>query len=98
MAQMSCLKSFYIEDFDKDGNLDVLAVGNSHAPEVGTGRLDASLGIMLKGSGKGSFQVIVSSKSGINVNGDTRQVLKIKGNKNFLLISRHQNKFIQLDY
>jgi enediyne biosynthesis protein E4 len=97
-AQISCIKSFCIEDFDKDGNLDIIAIGNSHAPEVGTGRLDASLGIMLKGTGKGDFKIISPSKSGILAKGDTRQILKIQSKKDFLLISRRNDQFIQLNY
>ena len=97
VAQMSTIKSFWVEDMDKDGNLDVLLIGNSYAPEVGTGRLDASLGVMLKGSGKGNFKAISSSNSGINIRGDTRQIINIKNKKPFLLISKHNDKFIKLE-
>ena len=98
MAQISSIKSFWIEDFDKDGNLDVIAVGNSYAPEVGTGRINASLGTMFKNTGKGIFKVIPPSKSGIIAQGNVRQILKIKGKKNFLLVSKHNDKFIQIQY
>ena len=98
MAQIGAIKSCLIEDIDKDGNLDIIAVGNSYAYEVGTGRLDASLGIMLKGSGKGTFKVIPSLKSGIIAQGDTRQIIKIKAKKPLILISRHNEKFLRLDY
>ena len=97
VAQMSTIKNFWVEDMDKDGNLDVIIIGNSYAPEVGTGRLDASLGIMLKGFGKGNFKAISSLNSGINISGDTRQIVNIKNKKPFLLISRHNNKFTKLE-
>ena len=96
MAQVSSIKSFWVEDFDKDGNLDVIAVGNSYAPEVGTGRVNASLGILLKNIGKGVFKVIPSSKSGIIAYGDVRHILKIKGKKNILIVSRHNDRFVQI--
>ena len=97
MAQMSTIKNFWVEDMDKDGSLDVILIGNSYAPEVGTGRLDASLGMMLKGSGKGNFKTISSLSSGINIRGDTRQIINIKNKKPFLLISKHNDKFIKLE-
>ena len=96
MAQISSIKSFYLEDIDKDDILDVIVIGNSYAPEVGTGRLDASLGIMLKGLNKGKFEVISPLKSGINTLGDTRQIIKIKAEKSFLLVSKNNGKFLQL--
>ena len=96
MAQISSIKSFYLEDIDKDDILDVIVIGNSYAPEVGTGRLDASLGIMLKGLSKGKFEVISPLKSGINTLGDTRQIIKIKAKKSFLLVSKNNGKFLQL--
>ena len=96
MAQISSIKSFYLEDIDKDDILDVIVIGNSYAPEVGTGRLDASLGIMLKGLNKGKFEVISPLESGINTLGNTRQIIKIKAKKSFLLVSKNNGKFLQL--
>ena len=98
MAQISAIKSCWVEDIDKDGNLDIILIGNSYAPEVGTGRLDASLGLMLKGSGKGSFEAISPLKSGINVSEDVRQIIKINGKKPFILVSKHNSNFIKLEY
>ena len=98
MAQISSIKSFCVEDFDKDGNLDVIAVGNSYAPEVGTGRMNASLGTILKSSGKGIFKVIPSLKSGIIAQCNVRQILKVKNKRNFLVVSKHNDKFIQIRY
>ena len=96
MAQISSIKSFHVEDFDKDGNLDVIIIGNSHALEVGTGRLDASIGLMLKGLGKGDFKVAPTLESGINTQGDVRQIIKIKSKKPSFIISRNSGKFLQL--
>lgn len=43
-------------DIDADGNLDILAVGNSYAPEALTGRYDASVGWVLRGNGENNFE------------------------------------------
>lgn len=63
---------------DRDGNLDVLLIGNSYAPVVSTGRLDASLRIKLRGSTKGDFKAISSLNSEINTRGNAIQIIKIK--------------------
>jgi enediyne biosynthesis protein E4 len=96
MAQMRTVRSFYVEDYDKDDNLDVILIGNSNAPKVGTGRLDASLGVILKGTGKGDFKAIHSLKSGINAQGDVRQIIKINSKKPSFIISKNNGNFIQL--
>jgi enediyne biosynthesis protein E4 len=98
LAQMSTIKSIWVEDLDKDGNLDAILVGNSYAPEVGTGRFDASLGVFLKGSGNGNFTAISNQKTGINLSGDTRQIIKIQTKKPFYLISKNNGAFQRLDF
>ena len=98
MAQISTIKSFWIEDFDKDGNLDIVAVGNSYAPEVKTGRLSGSLGLMLRGAGGGIFKIIAPSSSGLIAQGDVRRIVKIRGKKIFLLVSKHNDKFTKVQY
>ena len=42
-------------DFNLDGNLDLLLTGNFYAPEVETGRQDAGRGLLLYGDGQGGF-------------------------------------------
>jgi hypothetical protein len=96
MAQISPIRGFYIEDVDKDGNLDAILIANSYAPEVGTGRSDASLGTMLKGLGKGDFEVVSTSRSGIITQGEVRQIIKINSKKPFLIVSKRSDSFIKL--
>ncbi|RMF27923.1 MAG: RNA-binding protein, partial [Bacteroidetes bacterium] len=45
-AQLAPLYGMMVQDFNDDGRLDVLAVGNSFAPEVFWGRLDALNGLL----------------------------------------------------
>ena len=44
-AQFSYIFGMLAEDFDDDGNQDVLLAGNFYVPEVETGRADASIGL-----------------------------------------------------
>jgi len=64
MAQISCVNSILLEDFDRDGNKDILIAGNMHSSEVETPRNDAGIGLWLKGSGDGEFQAIPHKESG----------------------------------
>jgi hypothetical protein len=59
-------------DYDDDGHLDVLLVGNSYAPEISSGRDDASIGLLLKGDGKGNFKPIDVSKTGFFADKDAK--------------------------
>jgi len=51
-AQISVINGMVSDDFDGDGNLDVLINGNDFSTEVSLGRFDALNGLLLKGDGK----------------------------------------------
>jgi hypothetical protein len=64
-------------DFDNDGNLDVILVGNSYATEVSTGRYDASIGSYLRGRGNGNFTYVESRKTGFMVDQDAKSLVTL---------------------
>jgi enediyne biosynthesis protein E4 len=74
-AQFSPICGMITDDFDGDGNLDVLAVGNSYATEVQTGRYDAQGSLLLRGDGKGNF---VADRHALNAIGDNKAIAAIK--------------------
>jgi hypothetical protein len=87
-AQFSVITSILAEDFDHDGKKDLLVVGNKYEAEVETARYDASIGLFLKGNGKGNFEPISVEKSGFFVNENSRNMAKIKvGDKNYILVA-----------
>ncbi len=75
-AQFAPVYGMVTKDFDGDGNLDVLCVGNSYATEVQTGRYDAQGSFLLTGNGKGKFAV---NRKEINVIGDNKAIAEIRG-------------------
>jgi hypothetical protein len=81
-AQFAPVFGMKVEDYDGDGNLDVLAVGNSSAPEINWGAYDAFVGAYLKGDGKGNFKTIACRESGFLVKGDAKGMAKILIGKN----------------
>jgi hypothetical protein len=76
-AQVSTIQSFQVQDFDKDGNPDILVAGNFYSPDFMTGRYDASIGLLLKGDGKGGFMPLSSRESGVSLKGDVRSTEEI---------------------
>jgi enediyne biosynthesis protein E4 len=91
LLQTAPINGMIVEDFDVDGNLDVLAVGNDYGTEVSVGRFDAFNGILLKGNGKGSFVPQTLDKTAFYVGGDAKGLVKINNSAGKPLIMATQN-------
>ncbi len=91
-AQVSVITDFLIQDFDQDGQLDVILVGNKYETEVETARYDAGIGLFLKGN-QGTFTPIPAHQSGLNIKGNTRstKIIKTK-NKNIIVTTVNDGK------
>jgi len=76
-AQMGPLNKTLVQDFDKDGNLDILGVGNNFSAEVETIRYDGGRGVLLLGDGKGNFKQLSPNESGFFVNTDAKDMVMI---------------------
>jgi len=97
-AQLSPMYGITIQDFDKDGNADIIMGGNFYESKPEVGIYDASYGIFLKGDGKGNFTSLPAQQSGINIRGAVRDLLVINnGKKQSLLIARNNDKVQVLD-
>ncbi|MDB5277775.1 MAG: hypothetical protein JWR61_2730 [Ferruginibacter sp.] len=95
-AQISAVNGLVAVDLDKDGNKDIVLAGNFFPFRVNLGPLDAGLGLVLKGDGKGNFSPVPYEKTGLNVNGDVRNLISIKTEKNLLLIAAKAKNRIQV--
>jgi hypothetical protein len=99
-AQMSTVNAFLVDDFNKDGNLDILTGGNFFRSNIQMGRYDASYGQLLEGDGKGNFKSLPSVQSGFSVPGETRKILPVKvGNRlNYMVVRNNDSvKFFTLN-
>jgi hypothetical protein len=76
-AQFTSIRAIEILDVDADGSQDILLGGNVYRVKPEVGRYDASYGLLLKGNGKGDFKSVKSSDSGLLINGEIRDFLKI---------------------
>jgi hypothetical protein len=92
MAQQSSLNGMLVDDFNGDGNLDLLINGNDHGIEVSTGRYDAFNGLVLKGNGRGAFTALSILQSGWFVPGNAKALVKLKSSRGKTLIAASQNR------
>ncbi len=97
-AQLAPVYTCLPDDFDGDGIADLILGGNLYAVKPELGRYDASHGLFLKGKGDGSFHPVPENQSGIYIEGEIRDMKKIKmGNKNSVLVGRNNDTVIVLD-
>ncbi|KIC94001.1 FG-GAP-like repeat-containing protein [Flavihumibacter solisilvae] len=91
-AQLSALNGMVTDDFDGDGNLDVVINTNDYGTDVSLGRYDALNGLMLKGDGRGNFIAKSIIESGIYIPGNGKALIKLKGKNNKYLLAATQNR------
>ncbi|MFK7806788.1 MAG: VCBS repeat-containing protein, partial [Saprospiraceae bacterium] len=72
--QVSTIQSMLCEDFDGDGNVDILTVGNFYEVPPVVGRFDAGYGRLLIGDGNGNFEAKESVESGFAAFGQVRDM------------------------
>ncbi|MDX1675633.1 MAG: VCBS repeat-containing protein, partial [Longimicrobiales bacterium] len=92
-AQVAPLYGLLTGDFDGDGNVDVMGVGNTTAPDVQTGQYVASFGTLLLGDGAGGFR----PDPGFFTDGEGRGLARIAlGDGRFAIIVARNSDRAQL--
>jgi ASPIC and UnbV/FG-GAP-like repeat len=91
-AQFSAVNGMVVDDFDGDGNLDVLMNGNDYSTSVGIGQYDAFYGLLLKGDGAGGFKPLSMLESGVCIPGNGKALVKLMGGKDQYLVAASQYK------
>ena len=76
-AQTAPIYGMITGDFNQDGHLDLLAVGNFYSGEVFSGQYDASFGWFLAGDGKGGLHPVEARESGFLVKGDAKSLVEL---------------------
>jgi enediyne biosynthesis protein E4 len=77
LVQVGPVNGMVADDFNNDGHLDVMVIGNDFGNEIFVGRYDALTGLILQGDGKGKFNVISSEVSNFIVKGDAKGLAKL---------------------
>lgn len=93
LAQVSSVNDIVVEDFDQDGNLDIVLAGNLYGAEVETPRNDAGIGLFLQGDGHGNFHPKPMYETGLQIEGEVRHMAKLElADKRTLVIIAVNNR------
>lgn len=76
-VQYSPVYAISTTDVDQDGDTDVVLGGNESMVRVRIGKSDANRGVLLVNDGKGKFTYVPQNKSGLDLQGDVRELLFI---------------------
>lgn len=78
-VQFSSVNAIHCMDINGDGSPDLVLGGNEFGFLPQFGRLDASFGDVLLNNGKGQFNCLPSDRSGLELQGQIRDIQEIKG-------------------
>lgn len=95
-AQFAPIYSILAEDFNNDGNLDLLMGGNLYRAKPETGIYDGSYGLLLTGDGTGNFAPLSSTESGVSVKGEVRTMKQINYKKKKLVLVGKNNSQLEI--
>jgi len=91
-AQFSPVFAILVDDLDKDGDIDLLLGGNLYRVKPEVGRYDASYGTFLKGDGRGNFKTVLNRDCGLMIDGEVRDIKRIKvGKDNLIIVARNND-------
>jgi hypothetical protein len=95
-AQIAPMNGIVAEDVNGDGLTDLVMVGNDYGNEVFIGRLDAALGWVFLGDGKGGFTAVPTRESGFVVPGDAKALVKLakSGGEALYIASQNRSKLL----
>ncbi|UZD24049.1 VCBS repeat-containing protein [Algoriphagus halophytocola] len=78
IAQSFPIYSVLPYDLNRDGKTDLIVGGNQSHTRIRIGKMDAGLGLVLLGDGKGNFRPLNATESGLSVKGDIKSILPIE--------------------
>lgn len=95
-VQLSSVNAIKMMDVNSDGFPDIIAAGNFFDLLPQFCRLDASYGHVLINNKKGSYFQMPVTKTGINLNGETRDIISFKNKKEDYILFLQNNDFPEM--
>ncbi len=95
-TQISMVNGMVAADLDNNGIQDIILAGNFYPLRVQQGPLDAGMGLVLKGNGKGAFKPALYAETGLNITGDVRNIISVKTAKGLLIVTVKNNGPVQV--
>ena len=94
VAQVAPLHSILVRDISGDDRPDLIVAGNQYGNRAEEGRLNAGRGMLLKGNGDGTFEVMHSG--GFSASGDVRRLLPVSvADEEWIVVGRN-NSFLDV--
>jgi hypothetical protein len=83
---MAPVYGIVVNDFNEDGNVDIVLNGNEYNMSPSLGRYDGFKGLILLGDGKGHFDPLPLPQSGLHIDGNGKALGEIFINNQYCLI------------
>ncbi len=96
LAQLSNINDILVDDYNNDGHLDLLGIGNLFDLEIESPRNDAGTGILLVGDGSGKFSAIPSKESGFFANKNAKKIKRLRGKNATYFLVANNNDSLQI--
>lgn len=96
IAQVAPVNGITISDFNNDGNLDAILIGNDYGNEPTYGQYDALSGLVLMGNGSGDFNILQSRESGFLVERDGKGLARLSGKHSDLVIATQNRDSLKI--
>ena len=81
LAQLTPGFGVALEDINHDGMIDCIIAQNFFHPQRETGRMNAGLGVLLRGDGRGGFSEVWPAESGLQFRDDARSISFFQGDE-----------------
>ena len=94
-AQFAPIFGIAAADINGDGHTDLMTAGNFHGAKPEFGHTDADYGLLLLGDGKGDFKALRSKASGLRLEGEIRDIARVKSGKKTRWIALRNNGAVQ---
>ena len=92
-AQFAPVCRILAGDYDGDGHIDLLLLGNRSDNRLKIGSMDANYGCLLKGDGRGGFSYVAQGASGLSIRGDVKSAEELRiGDKRYLVVGIAEKK------
>lgn len=95
-VQFSQVRDVLTGDFNKDGWMDFIFVGNNYSIRPSFGRYDASYGWYLAGDANHRYTTLLPLESGLKIKGDARKILYVKISGNQYITAAINNGELQI--